>query len=274
MVRFRAHIGYVAEFLVVIKREDFDVSMVGHIKSFYYDRYPFLICKNFLDAFADFLNRSHQGLVIFTGQIPDVSNLVFRDNEHVARLNRVDIHKSERLVVFVDLMTRYLTFNNLGKNTLLHTYIVPLLWGLYLWWLWLQLQSMSEAFAENRKTLVALNLAAELEESRADELGLLVSADDFAQLDLKVALRHQENLPERMKPELADCWTDPRNTFAVVCGTSIFVSRQPVTSFDQVAFDADKPYYTTVIPRPEPEAKVQVPAIRVPWLRLVVSNLE
>ena len=131
---------------------------------------------------------------------------------------------------------------------------------------------MSEAWAENRKTLVALNLAAEIEESRADELGLLVSADDFAQLDLRVALRHQENLPERMMPELAGCWADPRNTFAVVCGTSVFVSRQPVTSFDQVAFDADKPYYTTVIPRPEAKAEAQVPAIRIPWLRLVVSN--
>ena len=132
---------------------------------------------------------------------------------------------------------------------------------------------MSEAWAENRK-MVALNLAAELEESRAEELGLLVSNEDIMLVDTEATLDHQEKLAEYLAPELAGCWADPRNTFAVVCGTSIFVSRQPVSSFDQVAFDTGKPYYSTLIFRPEPATTPRLPSIRVPWLRLVVSNPE
>lgn len=116
---------------------------------------------------------------------------------------------------------------------------------------------------------MALDLVTELDEAKAEELGLLIPRDDFAQLDLAVCLRHQEELEGHLMPELADCWADFRTRFVVVCGPNIFASRQPVTDFDQVRFDEDKPYYTTVIPRPRTATMVWTERPRVRWLHAV-----
>jgi len=128
---------------------------------------------------------------------------------------------------------------------------------------------MTEAYAESRGSLVTLNLVTEIGYDRAQELGLLVSPEDFAQFDLEECLSHQERLTEMLQQDIAECWTDPRNNFAVVCGTNVFAFKQPLTDFDQAHFSERQPYYCTVILKPQTANAVWIPRQRTRWLHVV-----
>jgi len=67
------------------------------------------------------LDSAHQRPVIIFGQVPNVGHGVFGYNQHLAGLNRVDVHKCVGAVVFVYLVAGNVAVDNAGKKCGCHS---------------------------------------------------------------------------------------------------------------------------------------------------------
>ena len=73
--------------------------------------------------FGQFRNQSHQSSEhcrIFVRHIGQRNNVFFRNNQKVNRCCRIDIVKSEELLILINLFAGNLPLNNLAENAVSH----------------------------------------------------------------------------------------------------------------------------------------------------------
>ena len=88
------------------------VDLVAH------DTGAYGLVKCLLLRFCDFLDYFE--IVANVRDVPDPAVMFFRDDLHLSRRVRADVHKSEEFLIFIDFVARNLSSNDFAKNTRLH----------------------------------------------------------------------------------------------------------------------------------------------------------
>lgn len=95
-----------------------------HVQTLYLYCYAPLIWKNFPQARPDPLNCPHQRLILIVRELKKVFHLSLAYHQHHAGLDRMDIHKSNCMLVLIHFMAGDFAFDNPGKNTVFHVPMV------------------------------------------------------------------------------------------------------------------------------------------------------
>lgn len=105
---------YLPVFAHVIEWKNMDMGVIIYIYANNLNADP-LRAQNLLYPAGNLAYGLHQSLEVFIRQIPYI-NLFFRDHQYMSGLYRLDVQKSEGLIVFVNPIAGNLSIDDFAEN--------------------------------------------------------------------------------------------------------------------------------------------------------------